>query len=85
MNVLIAMVIIPLATICIALYVGIIETVIQVLDEKAEKRRAERQHKAKLRVWKQLAIEETDPIEKGYKVARLLNYAYENNRKEVTE
>jgi hypothetical protein len=64
----------------IAFVVSVPLTLLQVWEEWSEKRKLRKWYDIRIRVYKRLAMEETNPIEKGYKVARLCNYAYERNQ-----
>lgn len=62
-----------------------VQTAIDCAYELAERRRKIKQLDVRVRVWTSLAAEETDPIEKGYKTARLVNLAYEKTLAEARE
>lgn len=68
------------ATILTCLYVGGIETIIQVLDERKERKQKIKKLNLEIRAWTKIAQEKDNNIEaigKGYAVAQLLNKAYE--------
>lgn len=69
---------VPLAWL-IALVVAIPLTLLEAWVEWDEKRKLRKWYDVRIKVYKRLAMEETNPIEKGYKVARLCNYAYERS------
>lgn len=73
-----AVVTVPLAWL-IALVVSIPLTLLEAWIEWEEKRKLRKWYDVRIKVYKRLAMEETNPIEKGYKVARLCNYAYERS------
>lgn len=80
MNLLILFVVsIPLSFM-IAFVVSVPLTLLQVWEEWSKKRKLRKWYDIRIRVYKRLALEEKNPIEKGYKVARLCNYAYERNQ-----
>ena len=62
-----------------ALLASAVQTAIEYAEELAERRRKIKRLDIRVRVWISLAAEETDPVEKGYKTARLLNLAYERS------
>jgi len=79
-NLLIVLVLaLPLAWL-VALVASIPLTLIQAWDEWKEKRELRKWYDVRIKVYKRLAAEETDPIEKAYRTATLCNYAYERNQ-----
>ena len=62
-----------------------IQTLIDELRSASERRNKLKQLDIRIRVWTSLAAEELDPVEKGYKTARLFNYAYEKSLAEARE
>ena len=78
MNLLIFLVATPPLMLAVAFVVSCYLTLLQVWEEWDEKRAKKKQYDKNIKLWELLAAEELDPIEKGYKTARLCNYAYEN-------
>ena len=69
----------PLAILC-AFVVSIPLTLIQMWEEWDEKRAKKKKLSRDIKAWETIALEKnpvTEPIERGYAVARMLNYAYE--------
>ena len=73
-----------IAILVILLEAGI-QTLIDELRSASERRNKLKQLDVRVRVWTSLAAEEPDPVEKGYKTARLLNLAYEKSLAEARE
>lgn len=80
MNLLIVIVLAAPIAWLVALIVSIPITLLQMWEEWDENRKLRKWYDVRIKVYKRLAMEETNPIEKGYKVARLCNYAYERNQ-----
>lgn len=80
MNTLITFIAVPPLMLLFAFVVAIPLTLIDVWDEWDEKRKLRKQYNKEIKLWKKMAMEESDPIEKGYKVARLCNLAYEKSK-----
>lgn len=85
MNTALALIIIPLATAVIAIYVGGMETIIQFLDEWEERRRQRKKLRLDIRAWETIA-KEYNPItqaeDKGYAIARIVVLRHELSRLE---
>lgn len=66
-----------LSAVLIVILIASIQTLIDAIDEWQERRKRIRQLNILIDLWTRLADEERDPLEKGYKTARLLNLEYE--------
>ena len=82
MNLIITLLVTPAIAVLVAVYVGGLETIIQVWDERKEKRNKRKKLESSIRAWKKIALEKhpvNNAVERGYAVARMLNCMHELN------
>lgn len=80
MNLIITLLVTPAIAVLVAVYVGGLETIIQVWDERKEKRNKRKKLESSIRAWKKIALEKhpvNNAVERGYAVARMLNCMHE--------
>lgn len=77
MNTLAALILAPLSAILIAFYVGGIQTTIDWLDEKSDRRKRRKALDEKIKFYTAVYANEVDECQKGYWLARIWNLQYE--------